>query len=252
METRSNNYEFLKPHEDDFYDIEVQNGNWDKVDEALKEIDNIKVNTSGGNISETVIKTLEEQEDFPEIPASGPVKTIFGKIRKNLEDWKAFKDGIVTIGRLSNHYENDASKIPTASLVYALKQTTDQLDSGKAAKDHSHDDRYYTEAEINRKLSAINTATLGAYSSIKVVYAETASETLAPAVCRVFPLPAPESSVITGYSIIGAIRVYNLGWPGVVQAGYCGNAPGEDVWMQNNTKDTATFNIGAVYLYGKK
>lgn len=120
METRSNNYEFLKPHEDDFYDIEVQNGNWDKVDEALKEIDNKKVNTSGGDISETVIKTLEEQEDFPEIPASGPVKTIFGKIRKNLEDWKAFKDGIVTIGRLSNIDANDSDKIPTSAFVHTL------------------------------------------------------------------------------------------------------------------------------------
>ena len=39
MATKTSNYEFNKPEQNDFYDVDVQNENWDKVDEELSEFD---------------------------------------------------------------------------------------------------------------------------------------------------------------------------------------------------------------------
>ena len=38
MATKTSNFEFEKPDVNDFYDIEVQNRNWDKVDQELKKV----------------------------------------------------------------------------------------------------------------------------------------------------------------------------------------------------------------------
>lgn len=39
MSTQTTNYGFVKPTADEFYDVAVQNGNWDKADQKLKEHD---------------------------------------------------------------------------------------------------------------------------------------------------------------------------------------------------------------------
>ena len=38
MATNTKNYNFKKPDESDFYDIQDQNGNWDIVDEKMEEL----------------------------------------------------------------------------------------------------------------------------------------------------------------------------------------------------------------------
>lgn len=96
MITKTENYQFQKPDEDEFYDISVQNQNWDQVDAALKNPD--------GNISETLIKDLETPtEDFPVPEAGEKAKSFFGKVKKFMEDFNYFKTGIITVGKLANN-----------------------------------------------------------------------------------------------------------------------------------------------------
>lgn len=97
-------------------------GQLDKLADGIK--------LPGKDISETNIGTLDTpEEEFP-VPENGEkTRTFLGKIKKSMKDWKDFKNGIITLGMLSNQYENSTDKIPTSALVYALKQTTDQLNS---------------------------------------------------------------------------------------------------------------------------
>jgi len=116
-----------------------------------------------------------------------------------------------------------------------------------------HDGRYYTESEINTKLAAITPTNIGAYSNIKVVYATSSSTyTLAAGEIKALAMPTPSSSDINGYGLIGAIRAYCTGSPGIVQAGYWGNAPGNDIWLENTNSSSSTFHLDVVYLYAKK
>lgn len=104
MATKTTNYQFTKPEEDDFYNIEEANENWDLVDQELKKLEEEKANVSGGDISNTVIHALDSQEEEFPIPAAGDtVKGFAGKVKKFFEDFKAFKDGVITVGRLANN-----------------------------------------------------------------------------------------------------------------------------------------------------
>lgn len=88
-----------------------------------------KVDKSGGDISGTMVTADEISEKFP-VPAAGEeTRTFFGKVKKSMEDWKNFKNGIITLGMLSNQHINSTDKIPTSALVYTLKQSIDQMDS---------------------------------------------------------------------------------------------------------------------------
>lgn len=108
----------------DKYELGSNNvqGQLDKLADGIK--------LPGKNISETNIGTLDTPEEKFPIPEVGEkTRTFLGKIKKSMNDWKDFKNGIITLGMLSNQYENSTNKIPTSALVYALKQTTDQLKS---------------------------------------------------------------------------------------------------------------------------
>lgn len=85
MATRSDHYGFLKPDEDDFYDVQEQNGNWDKADKVLRELESRKIDVSGGDASEAVIEMLEEGEAKYPTPAAGEsLKVFLGKVKKCL------------------------------------------------------------------------------------------------------------------------------------------------------------------------
>ncbi|MFV0238456.1 MAG: hypothetical protein ACK5H4_00195 [Lacrimispora sphenoides] len=132
-----------------------------------------------------------------------------------------------------------------------MTQVNSDLTTHKSSGDH--DNRYYTESEINAKLAAITSSSLGAYSNIKVVYATSPSSyTLAAGEIKALTLPTPSASEISGYSLIGAIRAYCTGTPGIVQAGYWGNMPGNEIWLKNTNNTSSTFHLDAVYLYAKK
>lgn len=91
---------------------------------------NLKVDKSNGDISDTKINSVDTiATSFP-IPNAGEnTKTFMGKVKKALTDWSDFKNGIVTLGMLTNQHINSADKIPTAALLYPLKGTVDSLDS---------------------------------------------------------------------------------------------------------------------------
>lgn len=88
-----------------------------------------KVDKNGGDISDTMVTADKISEEFPVPSTEEKTKSFLGKVKKSMEDWKDFKNGIVTLGMLSNQYINSTDKIPTSALVYALKQVTDQLNT---------------------------------------------------------------------------------------------------------------------------
>lgn len=67
---QSTNYKFNLPSDDDFYDINQQNENWNKADENLKNLEDKKVDATGGDTAETIVSNFETSaESFP-VPAA--------------------------------------------------------------------------------------------------------------------------------------------------------------------------------------
>lgn len=100
MATNTKNFNFKKPDESDFYSIQDQNGNWDKTDEALGAM----VTAAGGDISDTRIATADTvTAEFPVPEAGDTVKGFLGKMKKFCADFKGFKDGVITLGKLVNN-----------------------------------------------------------------------------------------------------------------------------------------------------
>lgn len=89
-----------------------------------------KVNASGGDISNTKLATLAaESASFP-VPAAGDApKTLWGKAKKWQQDCLAKFANYVLTSAITNQYLNDTSKIPTAALMYLLKQEVNGLNS---------------------------------------------------------------------------------------------------------------------------
>lgn len=116
--------------------------NWffNRIQKSVKEIQEklsndlkamaFKEDIGGEDISETVIETLDTVEDKYPVPAAGEsVKRFFGKVKKFIIDFNAIKDTLLTLNMLTSQYENSTSKVPTAALVYALKQSLDMTNS---------------------------------------------------------------------------------------------------------------------------
>ena len=74
------------------------------VSDAEKSSWNGKVGASGGDISETMIGSLESiATEFP-IPNQGEATNVFlGKVKKFMQDFNNFKTGIITVGKLANN-----------------------------------------------------------------------------------------------------------------------------------------------------
>lgn len=74
MATNTKNYNFKKPDESDFYDIQDQNGNWDIVDEKMEELsaptfEDYSSTTSVPEAS-TAIEAIKSKKKIPEILAN--------------------------------------------------------------------------------------------------------------------------------------------------------------------------------------
>lgn len=79
-----------------------------------------------------------------------------------LDEMDALIDEKIAKAMMSNVQVNDETKVPTSALAYSMSQDISQneqniatLNSNKAPISHIHDDRYYTESEINSKLSGL-------------------------------------------------------------------------------------------------
>lgn len=106
------NYKLKKPEETDPIDILDIGENMDILDRELKK----KAETSGGDISEMTVKTLEEvKTEFPVPVAGESTKTFLGKVKKFFEDTKSWMTGVCMLGQLVNNCVTNRSDLPLAA-----------------------------------------------------------------------------------------------------------------------------------------
>lgn len=94
MASETTNYQFTKPAETDYYDVQVQNENWEKADQEMHNLEESKVTGDGGSISDTESAVAEPTSEtkYPEFQASGgTTKTIFGLLARWVKSLKADK-----------------------------------------------------------------------------------------------------------------------------------------------------------------
>ena len=103
MATNTTNYNFKKPDESDFYSIQDQNGNWDKADLALKDLDT---------------PTFEDYSGSTPVPdaatAIGNIKSK-GKLSTALSNIKAAFKGACLIGQIVNNCVSSDTKKPLSA-----------------------------------------------------------------------------------------------------------------------------------------
>lgn len=109
MATKTSNYEFNKPEQNDFYDVDVQNENWDKVDEELSEFDDSGV--------------TEDIKSFPDFLS----KFVTGnKVAITLRNLKAGLQFVLHAGQIVNNCVTDNTGLPlSAAQGKALKDLID-------------------------------------------------------------------------------------------------------------------------------
>ena len=103
MATETTNFSFKKPAETDYYDVTVQNDNWDKADQEIKK----RVEEEGGDIADTKAVSFQDNSTSWPVPAAGEtVKVILGKIKKHLEDLASWRP---TVSLIANIVDNCTS-----------------------------------------------------------------------------------------------------------------------------------------------
>ena len=114
-----------------------------------------KVSADGGDVSDTVIQSAADVEDEYPIPAAGDTpKTLLGKTKKFFESIKNWMTGVCLLGHIVNNCVTDRSDLPlSAAQGKALMDAITVLNTNTSKIGHIHDDRYYTEAEIEAKFS---------------------------------------------------------------------------------------------------
>lgn len=121
MATKTSNYEFNKPEQNDFYDVDVQNENWDKVDEELSEFDDSGV--------------TEDIKSFPDFLS----KFVTGnKVAITLRNLKAGLQFVLHAGQIVNNCVTDNTGLPLSAaqgkVLKDLIDTTNNNLSNKADK----------------------------------------------------------------------------------------------------------------------
>lgn len=113
---QSTNYKFNLPSDDDFYDINQQNENWNKADENLKNLEDKKVDATGGDTAETIVSNFETSaESFPVPAAEEKAKTGWGKVKKFGEDFKAWMTGVCLLGHIVNNCVTNNPNLPLSA-----------------------------------------------------------------------------------------------------------------------------------------
>ena len=103
MATETTNFGFKKPAETDYYDVNIQNDNWDKADQEIKK----RVEEEGGDIADTKAVSFQDNSTSWPVPAAGEtVKVILGKIKKHLEDLASWRP---TVSLIANIVDNCTS-----------------------------------------------------------------------------------------------------------------------------------------------
>ncbi len=75
-----------------------------------------KADASGGDISETVITTVEASQDEYPVPAAGDsAKTVLGKVQKFFADIRNWMTGVCLLGQIVNNCVTDNAKLPLSA-----------------------------------------------------------------------------------------------------------------------------------------
>ena len=126
---------------------------------------NIGAVAEDGNISDTTV-TFADATTRANLVSGEKVSTGFRKIKKWFADLKsfAFKDLANNLTTTTTGSALDASQGKilkdkydelNQSLSFKVNTTDSRLSDARTPKPHTHDDRYYTESEINTKLNAL-------------------------------------------------------------------------------------------------
>ena len=126
MATNTKNYNFKKPDESDFYDIQDQNGNWDIADEKMEELSAPTFEDYSGTTSvpeaSTAIEAIKSKKKIPEI----------------LANIKAAFKGVCLLGHIVNNCVTDNAGLPlSAAQGKVLKDLYTQLYSEKGTAVYS-------------------------------------------------------------------------------------------------------------------
>ena len=98
MAKNTPNYEFEKPEQNDFYDVDVQNRNWDKAETALTEFDD-----SG---------SVDEIKSFPDFLK----KFVTGnKLAVTMRNLKAGMQFVLHAGQIVNNCVTDNAGLPLSA-----------------------------------------------------------------------------------------------------------------------------------------
>ena len=121
--------------------------------EELKE----KVDTEGGDISETQVSVLDESTEAFPVPMSGDkAKGLWGKLKKWQQDCLAKFGNYVLTSMITNQHVNSTSNIPSSALVYLMQQGVTQLNRDIGVLNTK---QVETANAINGKLSKSNNIT---------------------------------------------------------------------------------------------
>lgn len=111
-----------KPEGSDPVNVQDFNDNADTIDTEV----NARVKSSGGDIANTKVSAFTASTASYPVPAAGETPKVFmGKIKKFFEDFKSFKDSIVTKTMILNQILNDSTKAASAATVYSVNEKVD-------------------------------------------------------------------------------------------------------------------------------
>ena len=115
MQTTTN-YGLKKPEGNEFVSVADLNYNADEIDKALKGLDNDKVDASGGDIANTKVSEFTNSNTQWPVPAAGEEpKTLWGKVKKFIDDFKNWMTGVCLIGQIVNNCVTDNAKLPLSA-----------------------------------------------------------------------------------------------------------------------------------------
>lgn len=106
------NYGLKKPEGNEYISIDDLNYNADLIDEELKK----RAKSSGGDISDTIVKSFGTcEEEFP-VPEPGEdSKTLWGKVKKFAGDMKDWMTGVCLLGHIVNNCVTDRADLPLSA-----------------------------------------------------------------------------------------------------------------------------------------
>lgn len=127
----------------------------------ILELEQKKVNGSGGDISETVISAVEESETEYPVPVAGDsVKTVIGKVQKFFADIRNWMTGVCLLGQIVNNCVTDNPGLPlSAAQGKVLMDLYTVLNTKLASKLTNGASGHITEISL-KDFSGLKTPTL--------------------------------------------------------------------------------------------